>query len=1416
MSLNNMNSNNNTYFINKMLGIFILICLSTGVSHSQKNINFERISTNEGLSQSDINCIYQDIEGFMWFGTFDGLNKYDGYAFTNYLPEPNNHETLSSNIIFAITGDKNGNLWIGTTGGGLNKFDKKTEKFKRFRHDKNKSTSLDSDFIRCVLVDNKNRLLVGTEKGLNLLDINNGESVFKHVKNELTTPIKTMYEDSLGDIWVSTNGQILKLIEDKNGEFELINVDYEGRLNDNLMNSLKEDDKGNLLLGGSRGLFIKEKSNKISKLIDLPNITIRTFEIDATGQYWIGTNNGIFQFEYSEENKQFEQKNHFLNDPMNPSSISKNIINVSYKDKTGIIWLGTNGGGINKIDPNKKQFQHIKRTSNPNSLSYDKIRSMFEDSNGNLWIGTEGGGLNVLKKEDDNGKFNKFKKNKSILKPFALEEVEINGKKMLLIGSGGMRGLYKLDLDNIDNLSNSDIKLFIPTRRTTFSILQDKNKTIWVGVYGGGIYRVVFEKNGVGYKIDNFAHDMTNDNSISDDIIRNIFQDKKGDIWFGTGNGLSRLPYEELLKDNPKFDVHRNVEGDSTSISHNYIMPIYESDKGELFIGTFGGGLNKYIPAKGSQKEGFKSYNLKDGLPNNVIKSILEDNSGNLWLSTNKGLSKFNPNTETFKNYDVNDGLQNNEFQELTGLKRKNGELLFGGINGFNVFNPENISDNTLPAGTVISKFSIFNEEIKVGEEYNGNVVLDSSITLSKAVDLKYNQNSFSIEFAGLHYAAPLKNQFSYILEGYDEKWNKVSSSNRVAKYTNIAPGNYTFKVKASNSDGIWDITPSELKLCISPPFWKTDMAYLLYALIGIGLLLAFRRFTVISTTRKHQFELDHLETEKKEELQRVKLEFFTNVSHEFRTPLTLIKGPLDYLIDAESTRDNVDVQEQCKVMRKNTDYLMRLVDQLLDFRKINQGKMRLVIRNTDIISFIKDIGEPFQFTAHKQNINFNIESPNKSIKAWFDHDALEKIIKNLLSNAFKFTPENEEITIVISKEVEKDDSSSDFVVIEVKNTGSDIGAGDIENIFDRFYTKTNKKKNTQRSSGIGLAFTKSLINFHQGTIEVKAEENETINFIVKLPRKKVAYEDIPEISIKEKTESDFLVRSSEKESIAIDLNDEIADSKVLNSRSKLPLLLVVDDNPDIRTFIVRALSSTFKVVEASDGKEGLEKACDLIPNIILTDVIMPVMDGIELCNQLKNRNDTSHIPIIMLTAKSSSESEIEGLKIGADGYMKKPFDLKVLKLKLNNILKYREELRRRFNREITLQPEEVVVTSLDEKFLQRAIEIVEKHMMNTDFSVELMVKEMGLSRSHLYIKFKELTGLSSSAFIRNIRLKRAVQLLEQNDFSVKEIMYMTGFNTSSYFSQCFKKQFGMLPRDYIKKLKDEKISSETSEDSNL
>ncbi|WP_276166162.1 two-component regulator propeller domain-containing protein [Zobellia alginiliquefaciens] len=1408
----------------KSIYFFSLLCLGV-LTHSlgQNQISFQHISTKDGLSQSDVNIIYQDKQGFMWFGTHDGINKYDGYEFTVYNLDDNDPESISSNLIFDIAADNDGNLWIGTTGSGLNFFNVTTGKFTQYTHDKNNPKSISSNHITKVFIDSKQRLWVGSRNGLDKLDLNTASEKldsekleFEHFNSDINshiarydgTFVSSIYENKKGGLFVGGKSGIYKLRKDGKGKDFFANITDEIGLPSTTIKGIAEDATGRLFIATSRGLYYQSHGLE-NNFKRFHTGTFSSILLDKDNHIWAGSDRGLFYFENFTHDKQPVFLKKFIYDSKDPTSLSKNIVRSLFMDDTGIIWIGTNGGGINTFDPKRKQFQHVRNTSDPKSLSYDKIRSMFEDSNGTLWIGTEGGGLNMLKKEEANGTYKNFKHFNSISKIFAIEETVIGDSPILMIGTEGFPGLYFMDISDPHKISKEALTK-TNLNNGVFSLLSDSNENMWIGTYNSGIHRWIKTDTVGHFQRQAFGYYPGKSNSISSNIIRNILEDSKGNMWFATGDGLGMLSNKERYKKRPKFKVYKHDPDDPTSISHNYILSLYESTAGTLWVGTFGGGLNKFIPGTDESQATFELYSTLDGLPNNVIKGILEDGKKNLWLSTNKGLSCFDTEKKTFQNYNPSDGLQDNEFQELACLKRADGEMLFGGINGFNAFYPDEIRENKYPAKTVITDLLLSNKSVEIGDKINGRVILQKNISKSREIELKYGNTNFSFEFAALHYAAPSKNEYAYMLEGFDTDWTQTTAKKRYATYTNLKPGNYIFKVKASNNDGVWNPEPTILHIRIIPPWYLTHIAYVCYGLVLIGLLWLFWRYTFIRTSEKHQLELESVERERSEELQRMKLEFFTNISHEFRTPLTLIKGPLEYVQKNVSTLDQKSLKVQFGLMQKNTNYLLRLVTQLLDFRKITQGKMRLVMRNSDIIAFIREVAEPFQFMAHKQSIDFEVDAISDTLITWFDHEALEKIMNNLLSNAFKFTEAGGRIRVKISEDIIE---GKNEVVIKVKDSGIGMPKAKMSKIFERFNSAkegTNNQKINPEGIGIGLSFTKNLVELHQGRIEIFSKPDKGTKFVVHLPKDKETYTNINEISCKDVSDNDFLVRSSETESFAIGLNDDLIDEGLSETRSKLPVLLVVDDNPDIRTFISKVLGKTYTVYQAENGKKGLEIAKKVMPNIVICDIVMPIMDGIDFSRHLKSQPETSHIPIIILTAKSSQEIELKSLELGVDEYLRKPFDFELLKLKLSNIIKRREQLRKRFNRKITVQPSEIAVTSMDEKFLSQAIEIVEKHMMNTDFNVEMLVKEMGLSRSTLYLKFKELTGLSSSEFIRNVRLKRAVQFFNQSSYSVKEIMYKTGFSTASYFSKCFKKQFGVVPSEYVKQISKKKEAADT------
>ena len=746
---------------------FILFVLAASNHHAQNSLKFEHLTTEDGLSQSDVNTIFQDKDGFMWFGTHDGLNRYDGYHFTVFKPDSKKKDAISSNLIWKVIDDEKGNLWIGTTGGGLNYFNRETEKFTTFKHDPKKDNSLKNDYITLLFRDTSNRLWVGTPEGLDVVDLNKPlDSIsFQHfnIYQNNTKParnrnnVNTIFEDSKHQIWIGRLNGLSKLSRDKNGDsfFQPMNKDVD--LPYPSITSIAEDSYGNLIFATSNGLYRycpKLEENKTQLIYD----ELFTTVVSNKDRIWAGSNKGLFEFSNLSSTDTPLLSNIHKYNPKNPAySLSKNAVKSLFIDKSDIVWVGTNGGGVNKYDTQKKQFSHLKKSLEPGSISNDKVRSIFEDSEENLWIGTEGGGLNLLSKKDINKEFDKFQNFNKVRRVFAIEEIILKDSRKLFLGVENTPGLFEIDLTNTKKITNNNIKSIKGIPSSVFSIHQDKAKNIWIGSYSRGVFRWLLNEDGKSFTKDNLKHNPNIKTSISNNIVRDILQDSNGNIWFATGKGLSRLKPDQITLKNPKFDIYKNNPEDDSTISHNYILTVFESKSGDIWIGTFGGGLNKLIQAKDSKSITFKKYSEKNGLPNNVIKSILEDDEGNLWLSTNKGLSKFNPIKETFQIYDVNDGLQSNEFSELAAFKTKDGEMLFGGVNGFNAFYPENIINNKVNPKTVFTNFSIFNKPIEIGEEINGRVILEKSINSVKEIDLKHSENSFSFEFAALHYAASKK-----------------------------------------------------------------------------------------------------------------------------------------------------------------------------------------------------------------------------------------------------------------------------------------------------------------------------------------------------------------------------------------------------------------------------------------------------------------------------------------------------------------------------------------------------------------------------------------------------------------------------------------------------------------------------------
>ncbi len=1380
----------------------ILLVLNCLVLSAQSE--FEHLSSIDGLSQNDINFIFQDSKGFMWFGTVDGLNRYDGMNFVTYKPTSPMEKPLGSNLPFCITEDPLGNFWIGTSDAGLWYHNRKKDEFYQIPYT-HEGDRLFTDWkVGAIYLDSNGILWVATSNGLTLLDTNEYHKgkykcrVIDTQSNPGSSEISaylfnTVYvcEDKRGDMWLGSGYGLFRvelsdqldlkmtimdqcprgfckgLIETKNG---FIGAFYDGIYT---INRTLSQERYVVTRCSNRYLNILYESNE--------------------GRLWGGGMQGLYQFDYNANTDVFQEVNHFVTDFSNPKSLSKNNITTIYEDRSGLLWVGTNGGGLNKLDLNKKKFEHVFEAPKGSGYSYNKVRGFVEDSKGNLWIGTEGSGLFKLKVGEDGNYSDEFE-NKSVAffssdqnYIYCIDKIP-NTKDKFVFGAGYP---VKLGVAYYDEKEGIVIDRYSSEiSNSAFVVFIDRDDNIWIGTYGDGLYKAKY--NVETDKLEFLSHYSVKEGSTSltSDVIRGLCEDPYGNIFIGTDKGLNVLPVNERFNINPTFKVYQHDANDINSLAHNYVLDIFVDSKNTVWVGSMGGGLCKVIYEENG-KLSFDKYTTENGFPNDVIKAIEEDEDGKLWVSTNKGLSRFDPISAEIRNYTTIDGLQGLEFSELASCKRKDGALLFGGVKGFNIFRPSEIVDNPYTSPVEFTDLIIHNDVILPGQKYNNRILLEYEMPSTDVILLKYAENSFSIGFSALHFSAPEKIQYKYMLDGFDVDWNLVNNKDPRAKYTNLSPGKYELKVLATNNDGVWTTVPSVMKIEVIPPFWRTELAIFFYFILFIVMLVFFRKYSIIAVTKKNELMMEHFEQEKMNELVQMKLQFFTNISHEFRTPLTLIQSPLENLIDKNDEIDKTYRLRTYSLMMKNINILNRLINQLMEFRKLERGKMPLAVTRGNLIELVKEVFDAFNEIAESKNIRFELKNVYSSVELWYDYDKMEKVLFNLLSNAFKYTPQSGEVSIIVSEE---ELEGQEWVRINVKDNGPGIDKDKLAFLFDRFYQAGSHKLSKVSGTGIGLAFAKNLITLHKGEIRVESDADKGTVFSVYLRKGKLhfAKEDFSTDPIETKNEKLVVVKDYQIE------KPEKAKENLVLDKNK-PTLLITEDNLDVQSLLKENLESEFNCIQAYNGVEGLELAQKNVPDLIISDVMMPEMDGFEMCDKIKNDENICHIPIIMLTAKSTDKDKVHGLTGGAEAYVSKPFNIEVLKAQVMSILDARRLVMQKFSQKIDIEPQEVTFTSIDEKLIERLLKVVEQNISNPEFTVVQLADEVGMSQSNLNKKLKALLGQTANVFIRTIRLKRAAQLLRLDRLSVTDVVYEVGFNDMKYFRECFRKQFNTTPSDYVR-----------------
>ncbi|BAX82072.1 hybrid sensor histidine kinase/response regulator transcription factor [Labilibaculum antarcticum] len=1378
----------------KKLICLVFIFFQLGFLTAQEYI-FEKITTQQGLSQNDVNCIFQDHNGFLWIGTNDGLNRYDGYSFRTFRINQGNKqgEGLSSNLIYKVKEDQKGKLWIGTSNEGVCVFDVDKETFTQIRNTAQNPIQLADSRVLDLECMADGTVWVATAKGVTIISEVNGQYETTNLITVANTPLvskgcNVVSEDLQGRKWLGFYRGLVVCEKVSNRikttqikEFEHLNV-----------RSIIPVISGFLVATDSGLFFLQEDVDDSNqrRLVQINDFPTNDIYLDEYQNLYASSNKKLLVYSCDFINQKFKFKAE-INQGRSKSDLNSSLIMSIYGDSSGIIWIGTNGGGLNKYNPKRKKISHYKSTGQQGSLSCNKIRSIFEDSSHNIWFATEGGGVDYLEASKNRNFASGFKNHFAIgdkieNRIYSVIETKNNkGENEIWAGAGFPQVLERFGNDG-KHLASDEKDLISDIGASIFTMLKDKDENIWLGTYGSaGLFK--YEIVGDTYRLTNYRA-LGEPGNISSNIVRSLMQDKQGNIWVGTDAGLNFLSVDELAKPSPSFKVFNNNPENENSLSNDYILPLFQATNGDLWVGTMGGGLNKINYKNNIDSISFTRYNTSDGFPNNVIKGILEDSNECLWISSNKGLTRFNPKTNDIMNYDINDGLQDNEFGELACCKLSDGMMIFGGVNGFNTFYPEQIIEDKTPPKVAFTDLQVLNESVKVGEKVHRRVILDKVINHTNSIKLKNSENSFAIYFSSLHFSAPQKNKYKYMLEGFDKSWIVKNSDERFAKYTSLAAGKYVFKLYASNNDGIWSEEAKQIEIVVIPPWWHSNLALLAYGLLFLVLLWFFQRFSIIKIKQKNELLMEHFEKEKIEELNQMKFRFFTNISHEFRTPLSLIIGSVQKLLRNEEELSE-KARERCLAVERNSSIMLRLINQLLDFRKMEQDKMKLLVRNVNIVQVLKEIYFSFQEMASNKNIQFKFSGQEDELYVWVDTDKIEKIVYNLLSNAFKFTNVGGQIELVLSYD-------TDHIIIQVKDNGVGIPKQLQSHIFERFYQGTKLRHANSSGTGIGLSYSKGLAELHGGEISFESAEGVGSCFELVLKRGKGHYKS-SDVSEDQSVKVESINRAnSEVEIIQREIKQLQDDSE---SSSREHSLLIVEDNIELLEFLTDAFTDYYNVYQAVNGVEGLEMAEKYDIDIIVSDISMPIKDGLELCREVKTNERISHIPIILLTAKTSSEDSIKGFQLGADAYVSKPFDLNVLEAQIAGVLRNRNELKQRFNKTIEINPSEVTTTSADERFLKKLLTIIEENISNYEFTVEQLAKIYGMPQVNINKKLKSLTGQTANAFIRSVRLKRACQLLKTGRYSVADVTYEVGFSDLKYFRSCFKKEFDLNPSEYAK-----------------
>ena len=1386
---------------------------------AQQEYFFEGLSGRTPIVQSPVTSILQDNKGFIWLGTWSGLARYDGVSYTLFQQLENPLTGQSSGKILCLYQTSDGRLWAGTRFGGLFVYDARVERFLPAAQALNSSNSLDFSSITCLLQDRKGLLWIGAEQGLACYNPANGQfSTFINYPAQegslSANYIWSLCQSADGSIWIATTNGLNRLPEDwaARGSFPFErhtlqppNADAATAELHNFLYVVLPDSENpaRLWIGSKAGLKRVGFSAGASKTLDVEYFrhqpgnagslshdyvsALCEYQSPAGRSLWVGTFNGLNRFDL--QTRQFQR---FEADPDIPNSLNNNRVHFLLRDYSGLLWIATDKG-CNKLNFRKGDFR-LAKIDCKNKCKRSGVFALC-GSREQLWVGTLGSGLYTAPLREGRADWSRlgelrFPAQAGISEFISGTQTDHQGNLWVVTqGSGALcippgavppgGGLVRsfTQFTKGDGPKNT-------TDEYLMSVQISSDNAVWLGAWNGGLCRI----DPVTQQVTRFGRIPASDLDLCKYPIVSLSESQSPGqapiLWVGThGNGLYALQFQSA--DN-SLRLLRHYAKRPGELGSGFVSSTFHDSRGCLWVAT-DAGLD-YQPAGQPQCIPLRK---KDGLPHHVVQSVVEDAAGRLWVSTQNGIacmSSSDGNNWSIRAYGSANGLPETFFNAASVHLDRGGDIYFGGNNGVAWFDPNRIVNDTISPRVSITGLRLFNKPVAVGENEEVDFFLPQSLSECRRITFTHRDNVITFELAALHFADSENNQFAYKLEGFQDDWIYLAPGERLAHFTNLPEGDYTLLVKAANPDqagvGQWGSHVASLRIEVLPPWWRSAWAYLAYVLLFAGLLYGVRKITLVRARLQNDIQIERLEKQKLAELSQLKVSFFTNLSHELKTPLTLIISPLEDLLKKRALEG--ELHHTLGRMHRNAARLLNMINQLLDVRKAESGALKLEAAEGDLLPFAREISLAFSELAQQHRIDYQFESAQAEVRLWFDAEQLEKVLFNLLSNAFKFTPEGGSIRVAAGA-----DPACGQAFLRVRDSGVGIPAAQVANIFDQFYQVEEHLERNKGGAGIGLALAKSIVDRHRGAIRVESVPGEGSTFTVWLPLGDAHLSDDEKRSWTPDGESLHAYTYAEIESAAA------ATAPGVASRAHAPkraTVLLIDDNEDIRAYLRENLGQRYHVEEAADGESGLAKALAHPPDCIVCDLAMPGMDGIALTRRLKQEADTNHVPIILLTGRNSQLFKLEGLETGADDYITKPFNLQLLQVRIQNLIEGRRKLRARFSRTLSPEPSAVSLPSVDEVFLQKAIALIEAEMAEPEFSVDDLARGLYMNRMQVYRKIKALTNLTPNELIRNLRLKRAAQLLKTGQFTVAEVTYQVGFQDLKYFRERFREMYGVSP----------------------